>query len=120
VALVRQKKMGRKDHEEARQNIDAVIERSLDTDLNRRDEGSVTAGPMPNSQRQNMADFVHPRTPEILDRMRLIRAHFTIHDPMMRESLVSIAEQLANGRSPMLVFGTFARSQQVRKSRLLL
>jgi len=92
----------------------------FDTNLDRGDEAAMTAGSMHDSQRQNTTDFVHPKTHEILDRMRLIRAYLTIHDSTTKESLVSIAEQLANGGWPMLVFGpTFAKPRRVRKSRLV-
>jgi hypothetical protein len=96
-----------------------ISRRSFDANLTRRNEGAVTPRSTRESHRQKIADFVRPKTPEILDRMRLIRAYLTIDDPALKESLVSIAEQLANGGSPMLVFGSmFAKPQRVHKSRL--
>jgi hypothetical protein len=92
----------------------------FDANLARRNKGAVTPGSTRDSNRQKIADFVPPKTPETLDRVRLIRAYFTIDDPAMRESLVSIAEQLANGQSPMLLFGPmFFKPRRLRKSRLV-
>jgi len=51
-------------------------------------------------------------TRDKLDRLRLIRAYSRINDRAMKGSLISIAEQLANGRPPILVFGPKLRKRR--------
>jgi hypothetical protein len=59
-------------------------------------------------------------TRDRLDRLRLIRAYYKINDHAIKGSLVSIAEQLANGRSPILAFGPkLEKRRRVPKSRTL-
>jgi hypothetical protein len=121
ACVKQQRKMGNEKTMKKRRRISVLLSKTpFATNISGGDDGAVSPRSTRDARGESMAELVCSERRGVLDRIRMVRAYSTIHDPAIKASLVSLAEQLANGQSPILAFGhKLAKPRRVRKSRVL-